>query len=48
MAVPFNEILKIEQGVLQIQENHTNTKIYLDKIILTATQLWWIIVRWKI
>ena len=48
MAVPLNEILKIEQGVLQIQENHTNTKIYLDKIILTATQVWWIIVRWKI
>ena len=48
MAVPLNEIIKINQGVLQIQENHINTKIYLDKIILTATELWWMIVRWKI
>ena len=48
MAVPLNEILRINQGVLQIQENHNDTKIYLDKIILTATQLWWMIVRWKI
>ena len=48
MAVPLNEIIKINKEVLQIQENHINTKIYLDKIILTATQLWWMIVRWKI
>ena len=44
MAVPLNEIIQINQGVLLIQANQINTKNSIEAIILMVTQLWWMVV----
>ena len=44
MAVPLNEIIQINQGVLLIQSNQINTRTSIEEIISIVTQLWWMVV----
>ena len=44
MAVPLNEIIQINQGVLLIQSNQINTRTSIEAIISIVTQLWWMAV----
>ena len=44
MAVPLNEIIQINQGVLLIQSNQINTRTSIEAIISIVTQLWWMVV----
>ena len=44
MAVPLDEIIQINQGVLLIQSNQINTRTSIEAIISIVTQLWWMAV----
>ena len=44
IAVPVNEIIQIDQGVLLIQANQINTRNSIEAIILMVKQLWWMVV----
>ena len=48
MALPLNEIIQINQGVLLIQANQINTRNSIEAITSMVKQLWWMVVSKKI